>query len=113
MATATAPKRARKRAKSAAESNGEATINRNGDDPNQTFIDGTEPPKVPVIETTVRKIVALDKEMSAKKEERDALVLKLPRLFKEHELKQYKCHGCTVSIVPGNDVVKISKSKTK
>lgn len=80
-------------------------------DSRQQDLPGVETNRVPQIERIVKKIVTKSSERSALKTEVDTLRDNLVPLFKKHEINQYSCHGKTVIVEPGGDVVKFKNAK--
>jgi hypothetical protein len=79
----------------------------------QPDLPGMESDRLPVIETTVKKIVEKQSVRKALKEEIDGLFDKLTSDMRKHERNQYSCHGKKVVIIPGADEVRLKKAKSQ
>lgn len=82
-------------------------------DPNQKEFVGMEQPKIPMIESSVKRMLEIKKEQAALKEEKEELRIKVSGLLEKNDLEGYKCLGKRVYLVPGSPVLKIATVKDK
>lgn len=105
-AASTNGKPAKKAAKEAAKKAGDKRL-----DSAQKDLPGMESERVPAIESKVKVIVSAENERRRLKYQIDSAREAIVDLFKKHDLNQYRCHGKTVIVEHGSDVVKIKKAK--
>lgn len=124
----TAPKRTRNSRKAKAKNGGGeqpsdggatatvgATIaaSKNGDDPNQTYIEGTVDEPIPAMDRDLKKLAKARADISNLKDEESRLLTCVARRMHEHKLQQYKGAGYSVVIVPSAENVKVKPAKDK
>jgi hypothetical protein len=92
---------------------GTAKIAGTNDDPNQTYLDGTEPETVPAIDAKVARYSDLTRSRQSAKEAADDELDEIAGLMKEHGLTSYRTNGKIVTVVEGQTVCKIKKASNK
>lgn len=82
-------------------------------DPAQPSLPGMEQDRIPMIETSIKKILEAKVKRVALKADVDEAQSKLAGLLRKNGLTSYKCLGKVATIEPGADVVKIKNVKDK
>lgn len=101
----------RRKKAATASSNGKAAGSH--DDPNQTFIEGTEPERIPQLDDKVARFTSLRKSMKTSKESADDELGKIKSLMEENSLEFYKTPFGDVTIQHGVTVVKVKLPKDR
>lgn len=83
------------------------------DPPNQTFIQGTEPFKLPALDAAVSRYSDLTRSRKSAKEHADEVLTGIVALMKENQLTAYRSNGQIVTVVEGQTVCKIKKASDK
>ena len=115
MATTT---RTRKRAGQAkkhaakATANTKARVKGSKDTPGQTFIEGTEPEKIPALDNVVSQYTKFKKASETNKEAANEELGKIKSLMEEHNVDFYKTPFGDVSVQHGVTIVKVKLPKS-
>jgi hypothetical protein len=92
---------------------GAVTAGGSKDDPNQKFIPGTEPLRVPKIDALVARHSDLTASRKSGKDMTDEVLDNIVKEMKDNGLKTYRSNGKLVSVAEGQTVVKIKKASDK
>lgn len=86
---------------------------KNGDDPDQTYIEGTVDEPIPALDRDLKKLAKVRTEISNAKDEEGRLLTSVARRMHENQLNSYKGAGYSVIIVPSAENVKVKPAKDK
>lgn len=89
------------------------TAGKTTNDPAQQTLPGVEEPRITMIETSVKRLLAIKTDMAALKDEKMGLLDKVSGLLQKNKLKNYKCLGKEVFLEPGSPIVKIKTAKAQ
>lgn len=86
---------------------------KNGDDPNQTYIEGTVDEPIPALDRDLKSLQKARAESVALKETESRLLTNISRRMHENKLNSYRGAGYSVVIVPSAESVKVKPAKDK
>ncbi len=82
-------------------------------DPAQQTLPGVDEPRITMVETSVKRLLAIKTDMTSLKEEKMGLLDKISGLLQKNGIKNYKCLGKEVFLEPGSPIVKIKTAKAQ
>jgi len=93
--------------------NGKAKVKGSKDAPNQTYIDGTEPEKIPELDALVSKYTNFRKASENAKESANDELGKIKAAMEEHSIEFYKTPFGDVSVQHGVTIIKVKLPKSQ
>lgn len=96
-----------------ASTNGKPRVKGSKDAPGQTYLDGTEPEKIPELDALVSKYTNFKKASENAKESANDELGKIKAAMEEHNIEFYKTPFGDVSVQHGVTIVKVKLPKSQ
>ena len=90
-----------------------ASVKQGKDDSDQQYLGDMEPPTIKPLDTAIKKLGQTRNDLVAAKEAEATLLGKISNLMHQNNIDSYRGSGQTVTVIPGDEKIKVKPVKDR